>query len=83
MLARERGSILRQNMKAERARLGLTIKQVADELNVHPNAVARWENGESEPLASNLIGLCNVYGCTPEYLLGITNDRNGNAVYSG
>lgn len=69
-------------MKAERARNGMTIKQVAEILNVHPNAIQRWESGEAEPLASNLIALCNIYKCTPEYLLGMTDDRNGRAVYS-
>lgn len=75
-------NIKRMNMRAERARNGKTIYEVAQEIGVHPNAVSRWENGESEPTASNLIALCNIYNCTPEYLLGITDDRNGRAVYA-
>lgn len=70
----------RMNMKAERARSGKTLQEIADEIGVHINAVCRWENGESEPTAGNLIALCGIYGCTPEYLLGMTDDRAGRAV---
>lgn len=71
---------MRKNMKAERSRSGLTIKQVSEMLNVHQNAVYRWERGEVEPTASNLIALCGIYGCTPEYMLDMTEDRNGRAI---
>ena len=68
------------NMRAERARNNLTLKQVADELNVHPNAISRWEKGEAEPRASSLIALCKLYGCSPEYLLDMTDERHATAV---
>ncbi len=70
----------RRNMRAERARNGLTMQQVADALHVHMNAVVRWENGSCEPRASHLVALCRLYGCTPEYLLDMTDERNGRAV---
>lgn len=69
-----------QNMKAERARMGLTIKEVADRIGVHANAVSRWENDEAEPNGTNLINLAKLYGVAPEYLLGQTDDRTGVAV---
>lgn len=34
------------NLRATRIRRGLTQKQVAAELGVSPNTVARWERGE-------------------------------------
>lgn len=67
-------------MKAERARMGLTINEVAKRIGVHPNAVSRWENDEVEPTFSNLFNLANLYGCSPEYLLGITDDPNSTAI---
>ena len=73
---------MRQNMRAERARNGMSIAKVAEKIGVHPNAIARWENGQAEPTASNLIALSALYGTTPEYLLGMTNDPNGVAVAS-
>lgn len=63
-------------MKAERARIGLSAKEVAGKLGVHENSVLNWESGESEPVSSNLIRLSELYGCSPEYLMGFTDVRN-------
>lgn len=67
----------RGNMRAERARAGLTIKEAARAAGVHQNTLIRWERGEADPLAINLVSLAQLYGCTPEYLLGMTDDRTG------
>lgn len=71
---------MRKNMRAERARSGLTVRQVAEAIGVHPNAVSRWETGEAEPTSSNLVALCKLYGTSPEYLLGMVEDRHGTAI---
>lgn len=68
------------NMRAERARKNLTIEQVADKIGVHANAVSRWENGDAEPSSRNLIALCKLYDCSPEYLLDMVDSRDGVAV---
>lgn len=66
---------MRYNMKAERSRMGLSAKEVAKRIGVHENALLRWENGDSEPLGSNLIALSEFYSCSPEYLLELTDKR--------
>lgn len=71
---------MRGNMKAERVRRGLSVQKVAEIIGVHVNAVSRWENGEAEPMASNLIKLSHLYHCSPEYLIEQTSDRDGEAV---
>lgn len=71
---------MRRNMKAERARLGLTCEEVAEKIGVHPNTLRKWEAGESEPLAKNFLELVHLYGCTADYLMGFTEDRHGFAV---
>ena len=71
---------MRMNMLVERRRRGLTIKTLAEMLKVHPNAVSRWENGKAEPTAGNLIALCELYECSPEYLLDMVDERDGTAV---
>lgn len=71
---------MRRNMRAERARLNKTAKEIAEIVGVHPNAVSRWETGETDPSASNLIMLCKLYDCSPEYLLDMTDERHGTAV---
>lgn len=71
---------MRGNMRAERARNGMTIEQVSAKIGVHSNSISRWENGKAEPSASNLIALCNLYGCSPEYLLDMTDERTAATV---
>lgn len=66
---------MRGNMKVERARVGLTAEEVAKKIGVHPNALLRWENEEAEPLCTNLIKLAKLYECSPDYLLGLTDER--------
>jgi len=68
------------NMRRERLEHDLSIKEVADAINVHPNAVSRWETNQTEPTSSNLIALCRLYECSPEYLLGMTDDRHAQVV---
>lgn len=68
------------NMRRERLERGLSIQDVANSLKVHPNAVSRWETNKTEPTSSNLIALCRLYGCSPEYLLGMTDDKQAQAV---
>lgn len=71
---------MRGNMKAERARIGLSADEVAKNIGVHVNSVLSWERGESEPRAENLVSLSHLYRCTPDYLMGYTNERNGMAI---
>lgn len=68
------------NMRAERARLGLNAKEVSTQIGVHENSLLKWERGESEPLGSNLINLSRLYHCSPDYLLDMTDERNGKEV---
>lgn len=74
------GGWMRYNMKAERSRKGLSAKDVAKNIGVHENALLRWESGEAEPLGSNLIALSEFYGCSPEYLLELTDERTINGM---
>ena len=71
---------MRGNMKAERARLGMTADEVAQKIDVHMNSLLRWESGDTEPVLDNLEKLSKLYGCSVEYLLGQTSERNGKVV---
>lgn len=71
---------VRENMRIERIRKNLTANDAAECIGVHVNAILRWERGEAEPLAENLVSLSKLYGCSPEYLLEHTNDPHGKAV---
>lgn len=71
---------MRGNMKAERARLGLSARDVARKIGVGVGTLLRWESGEAEPMAGNIIKLSHLYGCSPEYLLGLTSERKQDLI---
>lgn len=62
-------------MKVERVRSGMSAKQVAEAVGVTENVIYAWERGEYEPRAANIVALAHLYKCSPDYLLGLTNDR--------
>lgn len=66
--------------EAERTAAGLSVEKLADVMGVHPNTVRGWEHGDFEPNGRNLIQMSAFYGCTPDYLLGLTDDRNQRVV---
>lgn len=51
---------LGENIKKRREELKLSQGYVADQLGVSRQAVSKWETGQSEPTASNLIQLATV-----------------------
>ena len=71
---------MRGNMKAERARLGLSLEEAANSIGVNRNSLFRWENGEVEPTAENLAKLAQFYGCSVEYLVEQTSERTAKVV---
>lgn len=71
---------MRGNMKAERARLNLSAKDVAKQVGVNTNSLLRWEAGDVEPTAENLLKLARLYGCSIEYLLEQTSERTAKVV---
>lgn len=66
---------MRGNLKAERARIGLSAREVADLVGVTEASVLNWEQGAAEPKATSLLKLAQIYRCTPEYLLDMTDER--------
>ena len=52
---------LDKNIKNRREELNLSQEYVAEQLGVSRQAVSKWETGQSEPTASNLIQLAEVF----------------------
>ena len=71
---------MKSNIRAERARLHMSAKEVASAIGVHENTVIRWESGAATPRLRNIYRLSELYDCTPDYLLGYTDDRHRNVV---
>lgn len=61
---------LGENIKARRQELKLSQEYVAEQLGVSRQAVSKWETGQSEPTASNLIRLAEVFEISLSELTG-------------
>ena len=75
-------NMVNTNLLTERKKLGITSDEAACRLGVHPNTYSNWERGESTPTGDNLIKLASLFDASPEYLLGMTDKRDGKAVAS-
>lgn len=63
---------LGQTITDYRKKLNLTQKDLGEKLNVSPQAVSKWENGQAEPDASTIIKLCEIFKISTDELLGNT-----------
>lgn len=65
-----------RNIASERVRIGLTQEGLADQLGVARQTVLRWENGKTTPPTSAVYMMANIFGCSTDYLIGLTDERN-------
>lgn len=63
------------NIASERARLRLSQAELAGLLGVAVNSLSNWERGEFEPTASKVREMARIFGCSADYLLGLTDER--------
>lgn len=63
------------NYRSERVRSRLSAKQVGEALDVSEYTIRSWERGDTEPTSTQLKGLSELYGCTMDYLVGLTDER--------
>ncbi len=63
------------NIKAERARYGYTLDDVAQMLGVSKNTVRNWEDDIGTCKGVHLLSLANVFGVSVDYLLGVSDKR--------
>lgn len=57
-------------IKYYREQKNLSQQEVADELSISQQAIARWENGETLPRADKLPQLAAILGCKIDDLFG-------------
>ncbi len=68
-----------KRIRARRKELRISQATLSKQLGVSNAAISQWERGETEPRGQNLITLCNILGCSPEYLL---QGKNSDALIS-
>ena len=61
----------KENFASMRKEKRLTQAEVAEKLHVSPQAVSKWENGESMPDISLLPDIAKLFGTTIDALLGL------------
>ena len=62
-------------IRSRRKNIGLTQKELAEQVGVSTNTVARWERDEFQPSWSDFLKLCVVLGMKME---GFTEKENLN-----
>ena len=65
---------LGQRIQERRKQQGLTQEQLGNDLFVSPQAVSKWENGESLPDIGTFPALCKTLGTSADALLGIDGE---------
>lgn len=63
------------NIEAERARRGWDRSKFAQQLNVSYGTMKNWMNGKTEIPASKIIEMSQLFSCTTDYLLGLSDPR--------
>lgn len=61
------------NIKAERARKGWTIKVTAEKYGIGEKTLRNWEKHEKKLTCSEVKKFAEIFGCSADYLLGLTD----------
>lgn len=72
---------LGENIKKRREELKLSQEYVAEQLGVSRQAVSKWETGQSEPTASNLIQLTEVFEMNLSELVDLHKNEKGQSAF--
>jgi len=68
--------LLGERLKALRTETGLTQAAIAATVGVKHNTYSQWESGARFPESATLLAsLCRLYGCSSDYLLGLSEER--------
>lgn len=67
-----------KRLKDLREELGLTQKQLAEELHLTYHAISGYERNKSEPSDEIKIKMARYFNVSIDYLLGISDLRNNN-----
>lgn len=62
-------------LREYRNKAGITAQQAATEIGVSITTMFKWERGETDPDAKNVLSLCAIYGTDPNHLLGFAEQQ--------
>jgi transcriptional regulator with XRE-family HTH domain len=64
-----------RHIQAEYERIGLTQTALAERLGTTQPNVSAWVNGSREPNREHLAAMSRLFGCSVDYLMGLTTKR--------
>ena len=67
-------NIFTQRLKELRKERGLSIPELSAKAKIPQQTIHVWERGEREPSMGSIIKLCRFFGCTSDFLIGLTPD---------
>jgi len=71
---------LKENLRALRLKRGLTQEKMADVFDVSPQAISRWENGNTCPDVQMLPIIATYFDVSLDFLLGVNEMRDHKAI---
>ena len=72
-----------EKLTALRKQKGLSQEALAEQLGVSRQAISKWERNEAQPELSKLIALCELFGVSPNELLGHEHIESGSKPKQG
>lgn len=63
-----------ERLKYMRKKASLTQKEIASKLNIQRVTYSHYETGRSQPSIDTLILLANIFDCSIDYLVGISDN---------
>lgn len=73
-------NMISSNLKRLRKYHQYTQEEVAERINVSRQAIAKWENGESNPDINSCIALSKLYDVTIDDLINYSEEDSGLAI---
>lgn len=65
-------------IKELREGTGMSARKFAESIGIKYTTYYGYETGTREPGSDTVTALCNYFGCTADYLLGLSDDPNGH-----
>lgn len=75
-------NILGNRIKKERENLGLSREELAQKLGVSYSAIAMYEQGNREPNHELILKMCEIFDCSVDYIMGISNIKSFKSTIS-
>lgn len=73
----------KDRFEEEVKRSGLSKASIAEKIGVSKSTISRYYDGSIGPNASSIAKLSLLFGCSADYLLGLTSERNSTVAPLG